>query len=171
MFSSLFDVGLLFVLVGGLLYLTLSGRLINMFRDRAPKPLLAIAAVVGLAIYHWSSMGPDSASGPEAVAPESASEVPPPPVAPSAPKAAAVKRRPKVENAPAAAPVAQPESTHWKTVIVEDVPATQVVVPTAAEPVKAAAAAPAAGPDPYESKAKRAVKAVGRFFRYRKSDP
>lgn len=170
MFSSLFDVGLLFLLVGGLLYLTLSGRLFNMFRDRAPKPLLAIAAVVGLAIYRWSSMGPDSVSRPEAVAPESASEVPPPPVAPSAPKPAAVKRRPKAENGPAAAPLAQPDTAHWKTVVVEEVPATQVVVPPAAEPVKAAAA-PTAGPDPYESKAKRAAKAVGRFFRYRKNDP
>jgi hypothetical protein len=153
------DVGGVFLLMAGLMYLSLSGRLGNMFRDRAPKPLFAIALVLGFAIYHWGPMLYGRFSLPELPAPQPRAATPVPPAAdPEAAKQPARALPP--------APLRAPE--RWQTVIVQEVPPVQVFVPPATEPTPAPTALAPAGPDPYESKAKRGVKAVSRFLHLQK---
>ncbi len=151
----------IFLFVGGYMYLILSGQLRNMFRDRAPKPLLLIALVTGFAFYHWGAILTAPAPPEQEAAPESraASREPKPPAP------VAIKRPPKAATpAPATAP------EHWQTIVVEEGRPEQVVVPQAADPAPLAPPEPS-GPDPYESKAKRGIRAVGRFLHLRKSEP
>lgn len=160
------EIGAFFLLVAGLLYLTLSGRLMNMFRDRAPKPLFAIAFVIGLAIYHWGPMFHDTASPPEAaVPPESHADFPDPPPEPK--PAAAARHSRRVLPPPPEAPK-PPEAEHWKIVNVEEAPPAPVVVPPAADRAPAPRVVLPTDSDPYQSKAKRGLKAVGRFLHLQK---
>ncbi len=169
------EIGGFFLFVAGLLYLTLSGRLMNMFRDRAPKPLFAIALVIGLAIYHWVPMlmlydpvsQPEAAAPPErpsANFPDDTESAPTP-----APKPEVARHSKKVLPPPPEAPKpAEPD--HWKIVNVEGAPPpATVVVPPAANraPTPRLAVLPTDS-DPYESKAKRGIKAVGRFLHIQK---
>lgn len=150
-----FEVGGVFLFVAGLMYLTLSGRLGNMFRDRAPKPLFLIALAIAFAAYHWAPMFRFSA--PELAAPERRTSIPGPPAPPEPPRATKPASKPAVK-------AAVPQD--GRMVIVEEVPATQVFVPHASEPATSVPSSPAS--DPYESKAKRGVKAVGRFLHLQK---
>jgi hypothetical protein len=158
-----FEVGGVFLFVAGLMYLTLSGRLGNLFRDRAPKPLFLIALVVGLAVYHWGPMFWDRASRPEVPAPERRAAIPAPPL-PIKPEPVKIppSARARVKPVP---PKAAAE--HGQAVIVQEVPATEVFVPPADSP----RSADRPESDPYESKTKHALKAVGRFLHLRKTEP
>jgi hypothetical protein len=151
-----FEVGGVFLFVAGLMYLTLSGRLGNLFRDRAPKPPFLIALTIGFAVYHWAPMFRFSA--PELAAPERRTPIPGPPPPPEPPRPTKHASKPMVKAA------AAPENA--RIVIMEVVPATQVFVPQASEPAISIPASPAS--DPYESKAKRSIKAVGRFLHLQK---
>ena len=148
-----------FLFVGGFLYLILSGRLRNMFRDRAPKPLLLIALITGLAFYHWETILFEPGSQPESAPPKPRAAVPETLPAPPVP----VKRLARAPT-PARAPEHQPQHEHWKTLVIEEGTPVPVFVPQATDPV------PRPGPDPYEPKAKRGVKAVGRFLHLRKTE-
>lgn len=151
-----FEVGGVFLFVAGLMYLTLSGRLGNLFRDRAPKPLFLIALTIGFAVYHWAPMF--RFSMPELAAPERRTPIPGPPPPPEPPRPTKHASKPMVKAE------AVPENA--RIVIVEEVPATQVFVPQASEPAISVPLSPAS--DPYESKAKRGIKAVGRFLHLQK---
>jgi len=158
-----------FLFVGGFMYLVLSGRLADMFRDRAPKPLLLIALITGCAMYHWATILSEPLPMPDQTAAAPSAEVPSPPAAP-----VAVRRPAKaatVTHAPA--PPRASETEHGKMIIFDEYTPREVFVPQATDPPPAPAAAPPAaqpGPDPYESKAKRGIKAVGRFLHLRKLD-
>ncbi|HVP00544.1 MAG TPA: hypothetical protein VMT15_20870 [Bryobacteraceae bacterium] len=155
----------IFLFVGGFMYLILSGQLRNMFRDRAPKPLLLIALVTGFAFYHWGTILMAPAPPEEEAAPEPRVAVPEKkPPAPVVTKRLAKPATPRpVADAP------QPEEPeHWHTVIMED--GKPVVSPQA--PDSEPSSAPVrSSPDPYESKAVRGIKAVGRFLHLRKREP
>lgn len=158
-----------FLFVGGFLYLVLSGRLADMFRDRAPKPLLLIALITGCALYHWATILSEPLPTPERTAAVPSAEVPAPPPAPVAVRHPA--RAATLTHGPAAP--APPETEQGKMIIFDEYTPKEVFVPQATDPPPALAAAPPAavpGPDPYESKAKRGVKAVGRFLHLRKPD-
>jgi hypothetical protein len=154
-----------FLFVGGFVYLILSGRLANMFRDRAPKPLMLLSLVVGIAFYHWGTILSTSDTSPATAPPQPRAEVsepqPAPPVATKRPaRAATLKAVPEPSSAP--------EPEHWQTIIVKEGTPEQVFVPQAKDPASDPPPAHSA-PDPYESKSKRGIKAVGRFLHLRKS--
>jgi hypothetical protein len=155
------DVGGIFLVMAGLMYLSLSGRIGDMFRDRAPKPLFAIALVLGFAVYHWGPMLYGRLSLPELAAPDPRVAIPEPTPAakPDAPKHP-VRALPRASAPPTAT---APEPEHWQAVIVQEAPPAQVLAP----PAPNAALSPS-GPDPYESKAKRGLNAVGRFLHIQK---
>jgi len=162
----------IFLFVGGFGYLILSGRLVNMFRDREPRPLLLIAVITGLAFYHWGTMLTEPGSQPESAPPEPRAVVPEP--LPSQP--APVKRFPRAPTpVPLSDPVRVPEHEvereHWKTVIVEEGTPPEIWVPQAVDPAPKLTPPSRSGPDPYESKAKRGIRAVGRFLHLRKTEP
>ena len=153
-----------FLFVGGFMYLVLSGRLANMFRDRAPKPLMLLALVAGIAFYHWGtflSMPDTPATAPPPHRAEISEPQPAPPVATKRPARPAP---PKAVPEPSSAP----EPEHWQTIIVKEGTPEQVFVPQAKDPSPDPLPARSA-PDPYESKSKRGIKAVGRFLHLRKS--
>jgi hypothetical protein len=157
-----------FLFIGGFCYLVLSGRLINMFRDRAPKPLVLIAIVTAIAFHHWVGILFEPEARAETVSTPVQFEVPDPPA--PAPLVVKHRARPVSEAAPVAAvdPTREPEPEPLKAIVVEEAPV-QSFVPKMLE--RAPARVPErSGPDPYESKAKRGIKAVGRFLRFRKTD-
>lgn len=160
-----FEIVGLFLFVGGMGYLLLSGRIANMFRDRAPKPLLLIALITACAVHHWVSILSQPAAEPPSAPPSAAVPTPPAP-------APVIVRHPTKSAKPARAPqpTAAAATEHWETIIVEEGAPQQVFVPQATDPVPASQPASArSGPDPYESKAKRGIKAVGRFLHLRKA--
>jgi hypothetical protein len=158
-----------FLFVGGFMYLVLSGRLADMFRDRAPKPLLLIALITGCALYHWATILSEPLPMPEQTAALPAAEVPAPPPAPVAVKRPA--RAATLAHAPEPPPASETE--HGKMIIFDEYAPKEVFVPQATDPQPALAATPPVarpGPDPYESKAKRGIKTMGRFLHLRKPD-
>jgi hypothetical protein len=164
-----FEIVGLFLFIGGMAYLLLSGRIANMFRDRAPKPLLLIALITACAVYHWVTIlsEPVPAAEPPSAPPSAAVPIPHAP-------APMIVRRPvrAAKPAPALAPTPHPPAAteHWETIIVEEAAPQQVFAPQATDPVPASQAPSArSGPDPYESKAKRGIKALGRFLHLRKA--
>lgn len=161
--AMIFEVGGVFLFVVGMMYLTVTGKLGDMFRDRAAGQLFLVTVVTGFALYHWGGMIWDQANMPE-IAPETQVSNPEPPPPPEPPR---VSRR-HAKSAPP--PVAATAGERPQVVIVEEVPAAEVFVPPAEEPSKAApspAAPISPASDPYESKAKRGIKAVGRFLHLR----
>jgi hypothetical protein len=146
----------IFLFVAGLMYLSLTGRLGDMFRDRAVGQLLLVTLVTGLAIYHWGGMLweranlPDEAPEPHASIPSS----PPPPAEPRRATKRPSRPAPGVEE-----PIPPPPSE--ETAEVQEAPPTEVLAPPAVVPTSS-------GPDPYESKAKRGIRAVGRFLHLQK---
>lgn len=159
-----------FLFVGGFLYLALSGRLVNMFRDRAPKPILLVVLVTVFAVHHWLALlsEPLPSSEPPARHQEVETVEPPQP-APRAPKRHRVKDTARPAPAPAARPVEATESERWDTVIVKEGTPEQVFVPQAVDPAPPLQPS-RPGPDPYESKAKRGIRAIGRFLHLRKTE-
>lgn len=176
--GSILEIVGVFLFVGGFMYLILSGRLVDMFRNREPKPILLILLITGFAFYHWGTllMAPDTDSGTSAQPEPRAAAVP----EPEPPRPVTARHRAKAPTpAPASKPARAAEPEHWETIIVKEGTPEQVVVPQAADPAPATASAPAVsaeppadGPssDPYESKAKRGIKALGRFLHLRKKD-
>ena len=166
--NLVFEIIGFFVFAGGMGYLLLSGRIANMFRDRAPKPLLLIALITAFAMHHWAAILSEPVAAAEPPLPAPSAEVPAPPE-----PAPVVVRHPARPAKAAQAPAPQPPAAtteHWTTVIVEEGTPEQVFVPQATDPIPASQPAAArGGPDPYESKAKRGIKAVGRFLRLRKT--
>jgi hypothetical protein len=165
-----FEIIGVFLFVGGFMYLVLSGRLADMFRDRAPKPLLLIALITGCALYHWAVILTEPLPTPAQTAAAPAAEVPTAPPAPVAVKrpARTATRAHSPEPPPAS------ETEHGKMIIFDEYTPKEVFVPQAIDPQPALATTPAAarpGPDPYESKAKRGIKAMGRFLHLRKPEP
>jgi hypothetical protein len=156
-----------FLFVAGLGYLLLSGRIANMFRDRAPKPLLFITLITGCAVHHWVAILSDPMPAAEPLSPPPSAEVPAPP-----PPSPAIVRHPvrAAKPGPAPQPLEPAETEHWETIIVQEGKPEQIVVPQATDPAPASPqASPRSSPDPYESKAKRGIKAVGRFLHLRKT--
>lgn len=152
-----------FLVMGGLMYLSLSGKLGDMFRDRAPKPLLLIALIVGFAFYHWGRMLYNYA---DSLPPEvSAAPATPEPVS-AAPKPVAHSPKKRMAAALVPAPIPETPVSRPMVVIEEEVPAAKDVTPPVAEAPPPVMPEPAA--DPYESKAKRGLKAVGRFLHLHK---
>jgi hypothetical protein len=152
------------------MYLVLSGRLADLFRDRAPKPLLLIALITGCALYHWATILSDPLPTPEQTAAVPSAEVPAPPPAPVAVRHPA--RAAALTHALAPPPAAS-TTEHGKMIVFDEFTPKEVLVPQATDPPQAPAATPPAarpGPDPYESKAKRGIKAVGRFLHLRNPD-
>lgn len=148
------------------MYLVLSGRLANMFRDRAPKPLLLIALITGCAVYHWATILSEPLPMPEQTAAAPSAEVPTPPAAPMAVRRPA--RAATLTHAPAPPPALETE--HGKMIIFDEYTPKEVFVTQATDPQPVPAATPPSarpGPDPNESKAKRGIKAVGRFLHLR----
>ena len=157
-----------FLFVAGFMYLVLSGRLADMFRDRAPKPLLLIALITGCALYHWATILSVPSPMPEQTAVAPSAEVPAPPPTPVAVLRPA--RAATLTHAPESPPASATE--RGKMIIFDESTPKEVFVPQATDPPPAAAATPPIprpGPDPYESKAKRGIKAVGRFLHLRKA--
>jgi hypothetical protein len=155
-----------FLFVGWFMYLVLSGRLADMFRDRAPKPLLLIALITGCAVYHWATIlsEPMPASEQTPAAPPAEVPAPPAPVAVKRPARPAT-----LAHAPEPPPASETE--HGKMILFDEYTPKEVFVPQATDPQPAPATSPPAarpGPDPYESKAKRGIRAVGRFLHLRK---
>jgi hypothetical protein len=62
-----------------------------------------------------------------------------------------------------------PVVDHWTVVVIQEVPIERVYVPQAvdAPPVAPVPIKTKPGPDPYDSKTKRGVKAIGRFLKLR----
>jgi hypothetical protein len=148
------EAGGIFLFVAGMMYLSLTGRLGDMFRDRAVGQLLLVTLVTGLAIYHWGGMLLARANMPEE-APEPPASIPAPALPSPAPHRAT---RPPSRNAPTVEePTPAPLAEDPPTVIVQEAPPTVLLAPPAVVP-------PSSGPDPYESKAKRGIRAVGRFL-------
>jgi hypothetical protein len=144
----------IFLFVAGLMYLSLTGRLGDMFRDRAVGQLLLVTLVTGLAIYHWGGMLWERANLPDE-APEPSASIPspaPPPPEPHRATRPPSRPAPKVEELTPAPPSEAPQ-----TVEVQEAPPTEVLAPPVVVPTSS-------GPDPYESKAKRGIRAVGRFL-------
>lgn len=165
-----FEIAGFFLFVGGFLYLALSGRLVNMFRDRAPKPILFVVLVTIFAVHHWLALLSEPLPSSAAEPPEHHQEVEtvePPRPAPRVPKRRPVKETATPASAPDARPVEAPAS--WDTVIVKEGTPEQVFVPQAVDPAPPPQSS-RPGPDPYESKAKRGIKAIGRFLRFRKNE-
>jgi hypothetical protein len=173
------EISVFFLFTGGMLYLLFSGRLGDMVRDRAPKPLLLIALISAIAIYHWVSLLQGIAALPDTstAAPRVVVPIPEPAGLEQEP----VKRQVNTAaRSVAAKPPSETETSHWKTIVVDDAlapngaendtAAAQEPAPAAPKPVATPAPLPTTA-DPYESKSKRALKAVGHFLRYRKSDP
>lgn len=156
-----------FLFVGGFMYLVLSGRLVDMFRDREPKPLLLIALITGCAVYHWATILSEPAPAPEPPLAVPSAEVPTP--AQPAPVTVRHKARAATLTQAPEPPASASEPEHWETIVIEEAALQQVVVPQAIDPAPARAPA-RPGPDPYESKAKRGIKALGRFLHLRKTE-
>jgi hypothetical protein len=138
-----------------------------MFRDRAPTPLLLIALITGCAMYHWVTMlsEPAPAAEPPSAAPSATVPEPPAP-------APVIVQHPvrSAKAAPTPQSTAAAATEHWQTIIVQEGKPERILVPQAADPVPASQPALApSGSDPYESKAKRGIKAVGRFLHLRKT--
>jgi len=157
-----------FLFVSGFLYLILSGRLRNMFRDRAPKPLLLIALITGLAFYHWATILFEPGSQPESAPPKPHAAVPETLPAPPVP-VKRLARAPTPLPGPVRAAEHEPQHEHWKTVVIDEGTPVQVFVPQATDPAPAPLPA-RSGPDPYEPKAKRGIRAVGKFLHLRKTE-
>ena len=159
----------LFLFVGEMGFLLLSGRIANMFRDRAPKPLLFIALITAFAMHHWVTILSQPLPAAEPPSPVLTGEVPAPP----APAPVIIRRPVRATKQPAAVPTPQrpaDATERWETIIVEEGTPEQVFVPQATDPKPASQPALArSGPDPYESKAKRGLKALGRFLHLRKA--
>jgi hypothetical protein len=145
----------IFLFLAGLMYLSLTGRLGDMFRDRAVGQLLLVTLVSGLAVYHWGGILWDLANQPDAVPEPSASIPAPPPPAPAPHRPAKLASRPAPPQVEEPAPIPPPEAP--QTIIVREAPPTEVLAPPVVVPTSS-------GPDPYESKAKRGIRAVGRFL-------
>ncbi len=132
-----FEIVGFFLFVGGFLYLALSGRLVNMFRDRAPKPILLVVLVTVVAVHHWLGLLSEPMPSTAAEPPERHKEVEtvePPRPAPRVPKRrpinAATTPTPALDPPPAKAP----ESERWDTVIVKEGTPEQVFVPQVVDP-------------------------------------
>jgi hypothetical protein len=136
------EVGVVFFLIAAMMYLSLSGKLDSLFRSRAYGPLLGILLLAGLAVYFWGSLARERFSFPTFGISASA---------PPTPEATAKKT---VRPLPIAA---APRPRHTETIAIEEVPARSVAPPDP-QPLPTSS-------DPYESKAKRGIKAIGRFLR------
>ena len=159
MFSTFaYEIGAAFLLAALLMYGTLSGFIPRTLRAGKSLPIFLAAALLLLAIYQFS---PDLSavwSSIRANAPDRVSTPPAPAVSASTPHPALpatphedVKKRP---------------APRWKSIVL-DASVPPAIEPTAVTPEPAQISPPAAessGSSPYDSKAKRAVKAVGRFF-------
>jgi hypothetical protein len=158
-----------FLFVGGFAYLVFSGRLADMFRDRAPKPLFFIALITGCALYHWATILSEPLPTPQHAAAAPSAEAPAPPPTPVS------VRRPARAATVTHAPGPDPETSkteRGKMIIFDEYTPKEVLVPQVVDPEPARAATPpiaSRGPDPYESKAKRGIKAMGRFLHLRKT--
>ena len=160
-----FEIVGIFLFVGGMGYLLFSGRIANMFRDRAPKPLLLIALITAVAMHHWVTILSQPVPAAEPPSPPPSAEVPAPP----APAPAIVRHPTRSAKPTQAAQSPAVETEHWETTIVQEGTPKEAFVPQAIDPVPTSQPeSQRNGSDPYESKAKRGIKAVGRFLHLRK---
>jgi hypothetical protein len=162
--SFVLEIIAFFLFVGGFMYLLLSGRLADMFRDREPKPLLLIALISGCALYHWTSILSEPAA-PEPPSTAPSTEVP----EPSKPVPVTVRHKARAATSTQAPAPPGSEPEHWETIIIQEAAPQQVLAPLAADPAPSRAPTRSLA-DPYESKAKRGIKAVGRFLHLRKTE-
>jgi len=89
--------------------------------------------------------------------------------APPKPAPMTVRHNTKAATSTQAPEPPRSETEHWETIVVQEGTPQQVLVPQANDPAPAQPPAQS-GPDPYESKAKRAIKAAGHFLHLRKTE-
>jgi hypothetical protein len=170
MISTLaYEIGAVFLFAALLMYGTANGLVPRSLRVGKTFPILLGAAALGFAIYR---LGPElydgwlqaTAGAPNLTSSRTTTAAPTP-----AP-------HPAKSGAPQASPSKQSE-THWKTIVIESVPAAANPVATpggkpaenppgskATAAAGAQTAANSSDSSPYDSGATRAIKSVGRFL-------